>query len=793
MTDKFYVETATGRIRTVDNPEQAQELAQQGRTFVSPETAKQEYGQEVGGERVANEYGTLGQAALGAASGLTLGLGPAAYSWLSGDKKFANDYSLMQGSSPFFAGEAAGMLLPAIFSGGESTGAKSLIGSVFGASPAGIMGRVGGAAERYALRALPEASSALGTAGRAALSLAARGASEGAIMNMSQQISRDIIQDHPLTAQSMIATGQAGLEGALFGGLLGGAMGGAGSLLGSGLKAAGGLGADKSGMAAMRRIGANAADMEQIGAKGTVKEALQGFHDTVMKPGGVNFSSDINKINKVARETIEEAQTVQKDILGRLDKETPVGKPNMGRVASRLNQEVLSPYVGTLARSEAQRAVDSIVEDLAGKSNAGPPTWSKWAESRNQLAERVGAAVSNPALKQRVTQQALTVVDSELNSAMAAAAEGMGEKGLAAQFSAASAQERMAKHLSEMTSRKLAGSPSGLSQYFNPQDARSSLWLGALGHPASGAALLASKAIGRAVTDAVEPFLAQRSYEMAIGAKAASSVAAVRSRAKEAVGKFFNVGRNEAAAAYGRRDTKAAPKQKESSTLRGSSTPEFTNEDFDKSQEIVSQLLSAQHRQSVASFAQSLAATGHPELGQELLNTYDRAAMYMAYNKKKERLPSLTKTPKSFGLDPQQWKNMRQMGIIGNPLSVLDKMEDGSLSIDEVKTLKYVYPDVHKVLVEEISAAVFQAHQEGKTLPMDQVTQLGVALDAPIDFFLEPDFVASLQASMAIPGSGAAGQTSGLQQNGPQPQQNASMGTEAVSNLMTPLQKSAYG
>ena len=129
-----------------------------------------------------------------------------------------------------------------------------------------------------------------------------------------------------------------------------------------------------------------------------------------------------------------------------------------------------------------------------------------------------------------------------------AAAEGAGEAWLAAQFQAASAQERMAKHLSEMTSRKLAAGSGGLSQYFNPQDARSSLWLGALGHPASGAALLISKAVGRAVTDAVEPFLAQRSYEMAIGAKAAGSVAAVRSKAKEAIGKFFNTGRNEAVA-----------------------------------------------------------------------------------------------------------------------------------------------------------------------------------------------------------------------------------------------------
>lgn len=781
MADKYYVETATGRIRTVENPEQAQELAQQGRTFVSPETAKAEYGQEVGQERVNQEYGPVSQGLLGAASGLTLGLGPAGYAYLSGDKKFGQDLGLMSGSSPFFAGEAAGMLLPAIFSGGESVGAKGLIGQVFAHTPAGLMGRVGGAAERYALRALPEASSALGKAGTTALSMAARGASEGAIMNMSQQISRDLVQDAPLTAQSMLAVGTSGLEGALMGGLLGGAIGGTGSLLGSGLKAAGGLGADKSGMAALKRIGASAADVEQMGAKGTVKEALQGYHDTVMKPGGVNFSSDIGQINKVARETLEESQAVQKDIIQKLDREMPASKPSMARVSARMSQEVVFPYQGTLAQAEAERAVGGILEGLAGKEGAGPPTWAKWVESRNQLAERVGAAVSDPALKQRVTQQALTVMDGELNSAMAAAAEGAGEAGLAAQFQAASAQERMAKHLSEMTSRKLAAGSGGLSQYFNPQDARSSLWLGALGHPASGAALLISKAVGRAVTDAVEPFLAQRSYEMAIGAKAAGSVAAVRSKAKEAIGKFFNTGRNEAvagtdrsrrgeAAAFGRRDTKPAKPK------------EFTREDFDKAQETVSQLLSAQHARTVQSFAESLAATGHPELGQEIMNSYQRAAQYVAYNQKKERPPTtLTKQPKSWGLDAQEWKTLRSLGIIGRPLSVLDKMQDGSLSIDEVKTLKYVYPDVHKVIVEEVSAAIFQAHQEGKTLPVDKVTQLGVALDSPIDFYLEPEFVASVQASMVIP-----------QQNpqGAPASSSASMGTE--TDLLTPLQKSAY-
>ena len=83
--------------------------------------------------------------------------------------------------------------------------------------------------------------------------------------------------------------------------------------------------------------------------------------------------------------------------------------------------------------------------------------------------------------------------------------------------------------------------------------------------------------------------------------------------------------------------------------------------------------------------------------------------------------------------------------------------------------------------MEEVSAAIFQAHQEGKTLPVDKVTQLGVALDSPIDFYLEPEFVASVQASMVIP-----------QQNpqGAPASSSASMGTE--TDLLTPLQKSAY-
>lgn len=770
-TEPQYIIDAAGNARQITDPNAVQRAADQGEQFISQQGAIDRVAQERQQAEMEGRYSPAEQFGIGAVSGLTLGLGPSAAAWgadklMPGGPSARSDLQGMQGTGSFLAGDVAGMLAPMVFSGGESLGARSAIGKALGSTPAGLLGSVGGAADRLALNALPEASSALGRVGRGILSTAARGASEGAILGLTQQISQGIISDAPLTAESMLSSS---VDGALMGGLLGGGLGGIGKGIGelgqmAGGKIAKGIGPSMT----LGRIGADASDVARMESEGGVRQALKDFHDEVMTPGGVSYKSSTGKINQVAREAEVSYQKVQKDIIDTLGKEAPASVPELARVQSRFAQEAVMPYVGTMAQKDVQRAVQRIESRLLDIGESGVPrgvgnhagtkgmgSWESWLDARNQI-NSIGKLVRDKGVSADLKSRLLGIMDSEINDAMEAAGGQIERPGLPKQFQSAAAGERTAKHLAEMTGRKGIAEAMGGSSMIDQGDVKTLGWGLLTGHPLAGAAVVAGKGLAGKLQNAVTPYIAQRAYEMSVGARAAGSVVNTKSRVKEAVATFFQGGR------------RAAPEVGLKS-----------RDQYEKTLDRTSQLISPMQQDKVKQYAQTLASMGQPALADNVLQTNQRAVDYLRHNMppstKANSSTSLMFQPTKHGLSQDEWKFFRIDKAIKSPLSLLDNIEDGTVTREEVKAVQYVYPDLYSNIVQTVTEGVYNLKQDGNFLPMDKVTQLGIVLDAPIDPMLDPSFVADIQAALEVP-----------EQPGPKPQRNDQIDP---MNLQTPAEQ----
>lgn len=201
-----------GAVGTVAKADLRQAIAA-GATLATPEDVRK--------ERMEAEYGGLGGGAaafgLGALRGASLGLSDPLIAGIGGERA-RTALAGYQETNPTasFGGELAGVVAPAILSGGEGA-----VGTAarWASAPVRAVGAVGGAVERGALRVLGgEATSVLGRVGQRALTSALGTAAEGAVYGVGSENSDAAIHNHELTAEKLWAgAGQGALLGAGFG------------------------------------------------------------------------------------------------------------------------------------------------------------------------------------------------------------------------------------------------------------------------------------------------------------------------------------------------------------------------------------------------------------------------------------------------------------------------------------------------------------------------------------------------------------------------------------------------
>ena len=99
----------------------------------------------------------------------------------------------------------------------------------------------------------------------------------------------------------------------------------------------------------------------------------------------------------------------------------------------------------------------------------------------------------------------------------------------------------------------------------------------------------------------------------------------------------------------------------------------------------------------------------------------------------------------------QEYKFLRINKAVSAPLSVLESIEKGNVSRDEIKAMKYVYPELYGEVVTEATRQVQEMKMNGEHLPMQKISQLGIILDSAVDSTLSKEYVGAVQMALNAP------------------------------------------
>lgn len=836
MADKVtYVTDATGQARKVDQA-QLPAAVEAGNQPISQQQAEDLTKAGQVQRQVDENYGTLGSAAVGALSGLTLGVAPGIMA-APGGIMDQDTLEALQTTGAYTAGDIAGTVVPAFLSGGESlalrggaAAERGLLGTALGLTPAGLLNTAGGAVERFAGRFLPRT----GSIGSKALTMAARGATEGAIINMGHTIGQNLVENKPLAGEALLA---AGADGALFGGLIGGAtgvVGGIGSAVAEKLpSAAGRVAGGRSLAPTARALGMSESRLAQAEAEGGLKSVLQGYRKVMDEEGsGVTFASRPEAIREAAGRQGRIYSLARESAVKELTEQAPTAVPRLDRVLARAEQEIVTPKIGTIVEGRAAKWFDKFRQELepietgvfnrrtvpelppkpqalpeptaaefkkrtevsrkvgrGGKETSyqwetdtdafkkahakwkadtadalskwekdvekarsawektpmerfgseGPGTWSSWIKTRDALEAKLG---SLQGIDQAMAQDALRIMDSEIESAIRGADSAAGTS-LADKFLAAQAGVKMAEELEKTVGKKAAQELLAHETTFTPRDLAVFGGMAAIGHPGTAAAWAAAKGLGRRINSKLEPAFAEMAYQNSIGARAAGAEQRAKFKIRESVRKFFR--NSTTAVRKGSSVAKAQPKSKST----------YSRKDFEEAASRAEQLVSDNHQQKVQRLIAGLEAAGYAELASHIGLTNQRAVQYLMANMPGRRAAadaaSLRKPLKVRGLDMDEYQFLRKLNGISDPFSVLDKLNSGSMSRDEVRAMKYVYPELHSAIVHETAQQIADMKADGQYLPMDKVAHLGIMLDSPVDSILQPERVNAIQSSFVPP------------------------------------------
>lgn len=772
-----------------------------GGKVLTPEHAQELNQAENDINYVNQNWGSAGKFAAGVGSGITLGLGPGLAS-AAGLVDPNHIQAAQAGSGLYQAGDVAGTLLPALLSGGGSLEGRSAVAAAFRAAPAGLLDVAGSGTERLLGGLLGESAGVLGRAGSTAARMAARGATEGALVNLGHTIGDGLVTNHPLSAESLAASG---IDGALFGGLIGGTLGTVGSLGSSAVEAASsGLGkvAGNKGLGVVaRRLGMEASDVaEATQAPTGLKGALEGYGGVLEKSGtGAKIGSSEAKLMEGAAAG-KAAYTAERNaVIQELSDSAKDAVPSLDRVMARMDTDIIAPRLGSAQEVRVMSQVAKIKEELSAieprtygvsvtpngvpgepiklESSPNAGTWDKWIQSRDQLAKSVEGKASNPltADAAQVRREVLNIMNSEIDSAISKAAERPGLEGLSQKYASATTGELMADKLGQLLGKKNAASVLSHEPSITPHDVTRAGLTAAFGHPVLGLGFMATKALGKKLMNRMEPAIAQMAYDSSIGLKAATATTRVKDTIQSSVKGFFQ--RTSKAVPKAGYSTNAAPRP---------SSQKYDRKAYEEAATRTEQLISANHQDKIIRAAQEMSDQGYGSLAESLMDTNARANQYLLWNMPPRQgtkgLGSLRKSPVSKSPTLQEFKFLRIDRAIKDPLSLLDDMDAGKLSRDAVQAVKYVYPEVHAQIVQAAQQSIYEMKSSGETLPMDKIVSLGMALDAPIDTTLTPEFIGAVQTALTAPAP-----KEGHPNQGPTASQAAS--PVNVQALMTPLQQ----
>lgn len=751
------IRTADGAYGTVPRKDLAQALASDAEVVSDAEFNK---------AALQKEYGGIGGVAaaggLGLARGATFGLSDVAGSALG----YGEQIDKLQQANPLasMAGEGVGMVAPLALSGGaaaplEEAGIAARGMRAATAIPRAV-GGLGMLAEEGAAKLVGrEAESALGRLGQKAVTSGAQAATEGAFINVAQELTDDAIHDKELTAEKLFA---AAGKGALFGTVLGGGLGLAGGALeelGTKLasKAEGAIGKtasdffdEQSAEAAFRAAGGG----KKLASKA---DEFAGGWDRVGKiwrdeaPGLVgekSFASmDREKLTEAALRGMEKSGGRIDGALTSFDEAAlKAGKsPTIRDVVSSIDRTIDSTlqhagHEPLTARLESFR--DSILR-LSGARAAGGAgeaalnldqaisfkQWQAWRKDADALWNEAAKGTSAKFLDLR----------REMETSMMRKAEEVGAGAALKDYQAAKSDWQAWKYLERATANASAaqGSNRVMSLTDTIAGGAGAAVGGAIGGPVGALA-------GGGIASGINHLVRTRGdFVMAEGARQLSSLTAAQGAAERmdlAIGnaaKGLLRGARDAGVGLG---TFAHAKREKEPTKKKSN-----NADVDKLARRIATMTAQQATDAIQKHIAPLQPHAN-QLAGHLSTVASRAMSFLQSKAPKEKSPASwlrpLQPPRMSDIERSEWRDY--VTTILDPETVFKDLERGRISRNRVEALKAVYPRQFQQLKDEIQQ---QAPRLQRNLDMQQKAACSVVFETPIGDMFEPEAVATFQAT----------------------------------------------
>lgn len=696
----------------------------------SIDAAKAEVAKGGTGQLIAGTTGALESATLGASNAALV-------------NAFGNDADLAREAitrsqaehqGTHLLGAAGGMFLNPLVSGAGGLAARAA-GSVVGKGAASV-----------GLRALQNAAT-----------IGAQGAVEGAFYGAGQQLSEDILGDHDITAEKLLAG--AG-KGALFGGVGGAALGAGGTLVAAGAKAAAGkvLGhaeglagwaSEQANVQALKATGANKGAFKRFGeTAGEIKETMNRLGGRLRDEGIVTATSSKAAIGERLTTRVDELGEKLGGMRGKLDETGE--KFVTASLKDRAYREVVQPLLEhpspdkRAAGLELKKYIDDTVENLGESAK-----FDDVFKVRHDLDAPGGKAKWNKLLPDPKTaeyQKLRNIIEDEFTLQGERASENVGEK-FAAEYKNTKAAFSDLKRLRDITTDALAGQEA--NRAISLTDTMS-------GGNAALAGMMLTGNVGGAAFGLVGAAVNKgiREYGNQVASAVFDKMAGLKMLQKTVLDVDSVVAKGVGRIADGEKAPIRMPSKPATDVEKAIASVKVAANDTEATSNNIQRILGGAH--NVA-----------PKVAAAMAMTAGRAVQYLAANTPNGKTdgPSIQpfqQKPRYNRTELDQFA--ARIEGVENPMSILTDLSHGTISREKVDAVKNVYPQLFREMQQKIA---IQVAASPKPLGWEQLKALAVVLGVPTTPTLQPQFVQRMQQSLSAQPQQQGGQSpSSPQPNG---------------------------
>lgn len=581
--------------------------------------------------------------------------------------------------------------------------------------PSNMVGHIGDEVEKGILKLLgPEARSTVGKMLQEGIASGARGTVEGGILGGVDQMNEDRLGNVDTNGEKMLA---AVGHGALLGGLTGGAFG-SGRVL---TKAVAGYVANQA-----SRMAGEQAFRALNPADRWIKEANR-------VPGGASGIGQFlidkkilrsgQKLEDVAPGIIQAKENAGKALGAIIDGQDSAGiaGPQLERIIGHIDGGVMQRLEKLPSmNSGAINRIQALKTDLAAVANEGRLGFRQAQELRARIDDAIKWN-TNPLSPVNEITEGLKGARKAIEDEIEAAIEKSSGPKAGEIYKDAKLTYRKLKVASDTVESALDAKAT--RRVASPTDYISALGVIASGHPVLG---LAAGLVHHIVRE-------RGNSTLAVLLDKAASFGAVE-RASSGVDRQIARGVKNV---FGEKAAAATTREKL-----------FNGDHEERAQAVARAVIGTTDHVAAATNAVSPIASNAPRIAGAFTKSAIRITSYLStLLPKGDQRPSLTPhLDKVYWTDSEKYKFNNAFDIAHDPVSILDHLADGTVTPDQVKAMREMYPELYAQMADELGNKL-AAKKEA--LPGDKRYALAVFLGDPslAGPTLEPQFILAMQAN----------------------------------------------